>query len=47
MAVSDGEIEALAARKWPRAVMGDERERERGREREREFTFNVLCHFYQ
>ena len=29
MAVSDSEIEALTARKWPEAIMGDERERER------------------
>ena len=34
MAVSDGEMEAPVARKWPEAVMGDERERERERERE-------------
>ena len=32
MAISDDEIEAVAARKWPEAVMGT-RERERERER--------------
>ena len=31
MAISDGEMEAPAARKWPKAVMGDEREREKER----------------
>ena len=31
MAVSGDEMEALAARKWPEAVMRDERERERER----------------
>ena len=39
MAVSGSETEALMARKWLEAVMGDERERvcvERERERERE-----------
>ena len=29
MAVFDGEMEALAVRKWPKTVMGDKRERER------------------
>ena len=33
MAASGGEMEAPAARKWPKAIMGDERERERERER--------------
>ena len=37
MAVSGGETEALAARKWFGAIMRDEREREREREsRERQ-----------
>ena len=34
MAVFDGEMEALAVRKWPKTVIGDKRERERERERE-------------
>ena len=29
MAIFGGEMEALAARKWPEALMGDERKRER------------------
>ena len=33
MVVFGGEMETLAVRKWPGAIMGDERERERERER--------------
>ena len=40
MAVSGGEMEAPATRKWLEAIMGNDRKRERERERERRYTQN-------
>ena len=54
MVVFDGEMEASMVRKWPKAVMGDERERERERDiilhnkEDRGCSrFSIQCQYYQ
>ena len=48
MAISSGEMEASASRKWPEAVIGDVRERERERVKRKRLVRNeeeggVIC----